>query len=129
MLEGASLSPGCHPVSPVPQVPAKLLPSVVGKQYVAVTARVGAVTVEKVLLVSLQSGHIFLQTDKPIYTPGSTGPSRGAGSRRGVFRGLGPHHGTLGCRWDLGVLGSSTHLGPFSLWPLLGSRTHVGTSP
>uniref|UniRef100_A0A8B9CII6 Complement C3 n=1 Tax=Anser brachyrhynchus TaxID=132585 RepID=A0A8B9CII6_9AVES len=59
------------------QVLAKLLPSVVGKQYVTVTARVGQVTVEKVLLVSLQSGHIFLQTDKPIYTPGSTGPSRG----------------------------------------------------
>ncbi|XP_035427750.2 complement C3 isoform X1 [Cygnus atratus] len=54
------------------KVLAKLLPSVVGKQYVTVTARVGQVTVEKVLLVSLQSGHIFLQTDKPIYTPGST---------------------------------------------------------
>lgn len=112
-----------------PQVLAKLLPSVVGKQYVTVTARVGQVTVEKVLLVSLQSGHIFLQTDKPIYTPGSTGPSWGAGSCHGVLRGLDTLHGTLGCWWDLRVLGFSTHLGPFSLWPLLGSRTHVGTSP
>uniref|UniRef100_A0A8C5J6V5 Complement C3 n=1 Tax=Junco hyemalis TaxID=40217 RepID=A0A8C5J6V5_JUNHY len=55
-----------------PQVPAKALPQAPGKQFVAVTAQVAAVTLEKVLLVSLQSGHIFVQTDKPIYTPGST---------------------------------------------------------
>lgn len=55
------------------QVSAKALPQATGKQFVSVTARVAQVTLEKVLLVSLQSGHIFLQTDKPIYTPGSTG--------------------------------------------------------
>ncbi|XP_071583476.1 complement C3 isoform X2 [Heliangelus exortis] len=54
------------------KVTAKSLPQATGKQFVSVTARVGQVTLEKVLLVSLQSGHIFLQTDKPIYTPGST---------------------------------------------------------
>ncbi|XP_075268481.1 complement C3 isoform X2 [Opisthocomus hoazin] len=54
------------------KVSAKLLPQAVGKQFVSVTARVAQVTLEKVLLVSLHSGHIFLQTDKPIYTPGST---------------------------------------------------------
>ncbi|XP_068853992.1 A.superbus venom factor 1-like [Aphelocoma coerulescens] len=54
------------------KVSAKALPQAQGKQFVAVTARVGTVTLEKVLLVSLQSGHIFVQTDKPIYTPGAT---------------------------------------------------------
>ncbi|XP_074423056.1 complement C3 [Larus michahellis] len=54
------------------KVLAKALPQTAGKQFVSVTARVGQTTLEKVLLVSLQSGHIFLQTDKPIYTPGST---------------------------------------------------------
>lgn len=60
-----------------PQVSAKALPQTVGKRFVSVTARVAQVTLEKVLLVSLQSGHIFVQTDKPIYTPGSTGVSLG----------------------------------------------------
>uniref|UniRef100_A0A803VV77 Anaphylatoxin-like domain-containing protein n=1 Tax=Ficedula albicollis TaxID=59894 RepID=A0A803VV77_FICAL len=55
------------------KVPAKLLPAAQGKQFVTVTARVAGVTLEKVLLVSLQSGHVFVQTDKPIYTPGATG--------------------------------------------------------
>uniref|UniRef100_A0A8C3GVP3 Complement C3 n=1 Tax=Corvus moneduloides TaxID=1196302 RepID=A0A8C3GVP3_CORMO len=54
------------------KVSAKALPQAQGKQFVTVTARVGTVTLDKVLLVSLQSGHIFVQTDKPIYTPGAT---------------------------------------------------------
>ncbi|XP_065715319.1 complement C3 isoform X1 [Patagioenas fasciata] len=54
------------------KVSAKTLPPAQGKRFVSVTARVAQVTLEKVLLVSLQSGHIFVQTDKPIYTPSST---------------------------------------------------------
>ncbi|XP_062454335.1 complement C3 [Rhea pennata] len=50
----------------------KVLPRKPGKQYVSVHARFPQGTLEKVLLVSPQSGHIFVQTDKPIYTPGST---------------------------------------------------------
>ncbi|XP_061299281.1 complement C3 [Pezoporus flaviventris] len=54
------------------KVSAKALPQSTEKQFVSVTARVAQVTLEKVLVVALQSGHIFVQTDKPIYTPGST---------------------------------------------------------
>lgn len=38
-----------------------------------VQAAFGNDPVEKVVLVSLQSGYLFIQTDKTIYTPGSTG--------------------------------------------------------
>lgn len=42
-------------------------------QYVTVAAAFeGGTTVEKVVLVSFQSGYLFIQTDKTIYTPGST---------------------------------------------------------
>uniref|UniRef100_A0A3Q2QK09 Complement C3 n=1 Tax=Fundulus heteroclitus TaxID=8078 RepID=A0A3Q2QK09_FUNHE len=46
------------------------------KQYVTLQADFpGQLPLEKVVLVSFQSGYIFIQTDKPIYTPGSTGES------------------------------------------------------
>uniref|UniRef100_A0A672Q8N2 Complement C3 n=1 Tax=Sinocyclocheilus grahami TaxID=75366 RepID=A0A672Q8N2_SINGR len=42
------------------------------KQYVYLQAQFPSVTLEKVVLLSFQSGYIFVQTDKPIYTPAST---------------------------------------------------------
>ncbi|XP_052459493.1 complement C3-like [Carassius gibelio] len=42
------------------------------KQYVYLQAQFPSVTLEKVVLLSFQTGYIFIQTDKPIYTPAST---------------------------------------------------------
>uniref|UniRef100_A0A8C1WYH3 Uncharacterized protein n=1 Tax=Cyprinus carpio TaxID=7962 RepID=A0A8C1WYH3_CYPCA len=42
------------------------------KQYVYLQAQFPSVTLEKVVMVSFQMGYIFVQTDKPIYTPAST---------------------------------------------------------
>ncbi|XP_026067984.1 complement C3 [Carassius auratus] len=42
------------------------------KQYVYLQAQFPTVTLEKVVMLSFQSGYIFVQTDKPIYTPAST---------------------------------------------------------
>ncbi|XP_067258582.1 complement C3-like isoform X2 [Chanodichthys erythropterus] len=42
------------------------------KQYVYLQAQFPSSTLEKVVMVSFQSGYIFVQTDKPIYTPAST---------------------------------------------------------
>ncbi|XP_043094012.1 complement C3 [Puntigrus tetrazona] len=42
------------------------------KQYVYLQARFPTTTLEKVVMVSFQSGYIFVQTDKPLYTPSST---------------------------------------------------------
>ncbi|XDV16081.1 hypothetical protein PO909_015938 [Leuciscus waleckii] len=41
------------------------------KQYVYLQAQFPSHTLEKVVMVSFQSGYIFVQTDKPIYTPAS----------------------------------------------------------
>ncbi|XP_067258630.1 complement C3-like [Chanodichthys erythropterus] len=42
------------------------------KQYVYLQAQFPSSTLEKVVMVSFQSGYIFVQTDKPIYTPASS---------------------------------------------------------
>ncbi|KAL7845319.1 hypothetical protein AOLI_G00235110 [Acnodon oligacanthus] len=42
------------------------------KQYVYLMAHFPSAVLEKVVLVSFQSGYIFIQTDKSIYTPSST---------------------------------------------------------
>ncbi|XP_056426204.1 complement C3 [Hyla sarda] len=42
------------------------------KQYVYVTVKSPVCNMEKVVLLGYQSGYVFLQTDKTIYTPGST---------------------------------------------------------
>ncbi len=43
------------------------------KQYVYLQAQFPGHLLEKVVLVSFQSGYIFIQTDKTIYTPNSKG--------------------------------------------------------
>ncbi|XP_073698367.1 complement C3-like [Garra rufa] len=42
------------------------------KQYVYLQAQFPSTTLEKVVMLSFQSGYLFVQTDKPIYTPAST---------------------------------------------------------
>uniref|UniRef100_A0A671YJF1 Complement C3-like n=1 Tax=Sparus aurata TaxID=8175 RepID=A0A671YJF1_SPAAU len=42
------------------------------KQYVSLQAHFPGRVLEQVVLVSFQSGYIFIQTDKTLYTPGST---------------------------------------------------------
>ena len=42
-------------------------------QYVYLQAQFPGHLLERVVLVSFQSGYIFVQTDKTIYTPSSTG--------------------------------------------------------
>ncbi|XP_023394371.1 complement C3 [Pteropus vampyrus] len=55
------------------KIPAsKELRSEKGNKLVTVLATFGNTPVEKLVLVSLQSGYLFIQTDKTIYTPGST---------------------------------------------------------
>uniref|UniRef100_A0A671YCB2 NTR domain-containing protein n=1 Tax=Sparus aurata TaxID=8175 RepID=A0A671YCB2_SPAAU len=43
------------------------------KQYVFLQANFPGKLLEQIVLVSFQSGYIFIQTDKTLYTPGSTG--------------------------------------------------------
>lgn len=46
------------------------------KQHVYLRATFPDRDMEKVVLVSLQSGYIFIQTDKTLYTPNSKGEHR-----------------------------------------------------
>ncbi|XP_003798046.1 complement C3 [Otolemur garnettii] len=43
-----------------------------GNKFVIIRASFGSTVVEKPVLVSLHNGYLFIQTDKTIYTPGST---------------------------------------------------------
>ena len=43
------------------------------KQYVYLEAQFPGRLLEKTVMVSFQSGYIFIQTDKTLYTPGSKG--------------------------------------------------------
>ncbi|XP_016053478.1 PREDICTED: complement C3 [Miniopterus natalensis] len=55
------------------KIPAsKELKSQKGNKFVTIQAEFDKTVVEKVVLISLQSGYLFIQTDKTIYTPGST---------------------------------------------------------
>lgn len=43
-------------------------------KFVYLTVAFGSIyTEERIMMVSFQSGYIFIQTDKPIYNPGDTG--------------------------------------------------------
>ncbi|XP_032868094.1 complement C3-like isoform X2 [Amblyraja radiata] len=55
------------------KIPANLLPKLSrGNQYVYLEASSPNFKMQTVILVSHQAGHIFIQTDKPIYTPTQT---------------------------------------------------------
>ncbi|XP_062827539.1 A.superbus venom factor 1 isoform X2 [Anolis carolinensis] len=74
-------------VTPFIKVPGKdLKKDFKNKQYVVVQAYSPQFTLEKVVLVSFQSGYIFTQTDKPIYTPGSSVRYRVFSMGRGMER-------------------------------------------
>lgn len=46
-------------------------------------------TEEKVLMVSFQSGYIFIQTDKPIYNPGDTGEEDESSAHKLIHKNFG----------------------------------------
>lgn len=79
------------------QIPAsKELKSDKGHKFVIVVATFGNVQVEKVVLISLQSGYLFIQTDKTIYTPGSTRKGRGGvAGEGGIGEGQGWRRGRV----------------------------------
>ena len=71
-----------------PQIPEDLVyPPKPGTQYVIIKATWAPTSVsssmEKLVLVAPHAGYIFIQTDKTIYTPGSSGKGRGAVSGEG----------------------------------------------
>lgn len=62
-------------VSPLwPQIPtASFSKDQSAKEYVYLQAHFPDRVLEKVVMVSFQAGYIFIQTDKPLYTPDSKG--------------------------------------------------------
>ncbi|XP_074059815.1 complement C3 [Macrotis lagotis] len=54
------------------KIPAQNFQNNKDHQYVSIVAKFDKEKIEKVVLVSLHSGYLFIQTDKTIYTPGST---------------------------------------------------------
>uniref|UniRef100_A0A3B4BVD7 Anaphylatoxin-like domain-containing protein n=1 Tax=Pygocentrus nattereri TaxID=42514 RepID=A0A3B4BVD7_PYGNA len=69
------------------------------KQYVYLQAHFPSAVLEKVVMVSFQSGYIFIQTDKSIYTPSSTGITI---HKDTIF----PKQGTLTGKYDIPELAS-----------------------
>uniref|UniRef100_A0A672QA82 Complement C3-like n=1 Tax=Sinocyclocheilus grahami TaxID=75366 RepID=A0A672QA82_SINGR len=55
------------------------------KQYVYLQAQFPSVTLEKVVMLSFQTGYIFVQTDKPIYTPHRNYPITGEKKQKTEF--------------------------------------------
>ncbi|XP_072254991.1 complement C3-like [Pyxicephalus adspersus] len=53
------------------QIPGKDFKATNNKQYVFVVVRSTKCSLQKVVLLSFHSGYIFVQTDKPIYNPGT----------------------------------------------------------
>uniref|UniRef100_A0A3B4F5Y5 Macroglobulin domain-containing protein n=1 Tax=Pundamilia nyererei TaxID=303518 RepID=A0A3B4F5Y5_9CICH len=83
------------------------------KQYVYLHAQFPDRLLEKVVMVSFQSGYIFIQTDKTLYTPNSKGESTHCTVNSGLFFFQTPEGIVLPL--DIVALKSGIHSGDFQL--------------